>query len=132
MQAYRVTAGIAFAMIMVLHADNVQAQASRYVPQRSTVSPYLALSQTNVGGLPNYYSLVRPQLQQNAINSAQGQLFIQQGQQLDQLSNDLQTARPPVAPTGTASWFMTSGRAAKFMTSGQYYPTVNVGARRTR
>jgi hypothetical protein len=41
--------------------------------QRSTVSPYLNLYRNDGSRLPNYQTLVRPQLQQQAVNQFQQQ-----------------------------------------------------------
>ena len=40
----------------------------RYSPQRPTISPYLNLTRNGRGSLPNYYSLVRPQLNQQSFD----------------------------------------------------------------
>src|SRR5215475_15368192 len=74
-------------------ASNAQ---ERYTPSTPTVSPYLNLFQSNrnggpiTRGLPNYYSLVRPQLQQNRINKNQQQLIQQQNTVIDQLQQNVQ------------------------------------------
>jgi len=45
----------------------------RYQPQRPTVSPYVALAggRTGVLGAATYYTFVRPEIQQQAINNSQ-------------------------------------------------------------
>lgn len=56
---------------LVLAAACLRTQAQnppRYQPQRPTVSPYLNLLRNDTGPLPNYYSLVRPQLNQLAFD----------------------------------------------------------------
>lgn len=86
----------------------------RYQPSRPTVSPYLNLYRNNTGPLPNYYSLVRPQLNQQAFNN---QISAQQAQQNAALGLlQSQAAQPTTTPTGKRSWFMTYGRQS-FMTA---------------
>lgn len=51
------------ASMLYLSAESC-AQPPRYRPQRPTVSPYLNLLRNDDAGVPNYYSLVRPQLDQ--------------------------------------------------------------------
>ncbi|RIK74243.1 MAG: hypothetical protein DCC67_16870 [Planctomycetota bacterium] len=90
-------------------------QIRRYRPASPTVSPYLNLLRNNdIGGLPNYYSLVRPQLQQQQFNTQQQQfnrqqmaLSAQQSAAIGTLSTQLQ---PMTSPTGKGSGFMTEGR----------------------
>lgn len=102
-------------------------QARRYRPSSPTISPYLNLLRNdNVGGLPNYYSLVRPQLQQQtfnqqqrAFNAQQLSFEAQQAAALGSLSNQVQ---PLVTPTGKASGFMTQGRGASFQNTSRYFP----------
>jgi len=86
----------------------------RFQPSRPTVSPYMNLFRNNTGPLPNYYSLVRPQIQQEAFNAQQVAQQAQQNSALKMLQS--QTA-PPLTPTGKSSGFMTFGRAG-FMTHG--------------
>lgn len=87
--------------------------ARRYQPSRPTVSPYLNLYRNNVGPLPNYYSLVRPQLNQQAFND---RVVAQQAQQSATLGVlQSQAAQATVTPTGKRSWFMTYSRQT-FMT----------------
>jgi hypothetical protein len=90
----------------------------RYTPSRPTVSPYLNLFQNNRNGgpvsraLPNYYSLVRPQLQQNRINNNQQQLIQQQNTVIDQLQQNVQVLQqqPGNVVTGHNSWFLNTSR----------------------
>src|SRR5215471_9472681 len=90
----------------------------RYTPSTPTVSPYLNLFQSNrnggpiTRGLPNYYSLVRPQLQQNRINNTQQQLIQQQNTVIDQLQQNVQVLQqePGNVVTGHNSWFLNTSR----------------------
>src|SRR5262245_13587518 len=86
------------------HAQGVQ----RYQPSRPTVSPYMNLFRTNAGPLPNYYSLVRPQINQLAVNSQLASQQVQQSASLNLLPS--QAAQQTVTPTGKNSWFQTYGR----------------------
>jgi len=73
----------------------------RYSPQRPTLSPYLNLTRGGVGGLPNYYSLVRPQQNQQAFQRRATAVVQSQGFAIQSLST-LATARPG-GPTGSGS-----------------------------
>jgi hypothetical protein len=91
-----------------LPADAQGQVARRYQPSRPTVSPYLNLFRNNVGPLPNYYSLVRPQINQQAFNT---QIAAQQAQQKSALNLlQSQPAQQAATPTGKSGWFMTFGR----------------------
>jgi len=91
---------------------NVQG-GPRYAPQRPTVSPYLLLAPSSgTFGITNYYTLVRPQFQQQAIN-------LQQNAALQQIETDLrspttginpQTGQPMIRNTGARSGFNTHYR----------------------
>ena len=105
------------------------AQVARYQPQSPTVSPYLNLGRFNNGGLPNYYALVRPQIQQRQINLQEQSRLRQQERQLLTLQNEVQQGLAPAGPTGTGSWFMTPGKQAKFLDTTRFYPQP-VGRRR--
>jgi hypothetical protein len=104
-----------WAMLSVPSASQAQ---QRYTPATPTVSPYLNLFQNNRNGgpvsraLPNYYSLVRPQLQQNRINNNQQQLIQQQNTVIDQLQQNVQVLQqqPGSVVTGHNSWFLNTSR----------------------
>jgi hypothetical protein len=78
------------------------------------VSPYLNLLRRDAGPIPNYHTLVRPQLQQQAINQQQQALNLQQQTQLQTQQQGLQRVReglleirqPQARPTGTGGGFM--------------------------
>jgi hypothetical protein len=115
----RVLPRLAFAGILVLAAsaaaDSYGQQVRRYQPSRPTVSPYLNLFRNNTGPLPNYYSLVRPQLQQDSFNRQQMILNQQQTSAMGLLESVVQQG---TTPTGKHSGFMTYGRQG-FMTNGR-------------
>jgi hypothetical protein len=94
-------------------------RASRYSPARPVMSPYLNLLRRNSSTLSNYYSFVKPEQRQRAINR-QGQARMrQQSNSLMHLQNDVQLGQAPVRDTGKGGGFMTGG--SRFMTSGSYF-----------
>ena len=99
-----------------------EAQVQRYQPRRATVSPYINLSRINNGAVPNYYSLVRPQLLQQAFEAQVQRTQRQQTGALVDLNSRLEQRVEPVAPTGTASWFLTPGSRQTFLDTTGYYP----------
>lgn len=108
-------------------AERVQAQVRRYQPARPTVTPYLNLLRTNTSGLPNYYSLVRPQLNQLEFNQQQRALDATQARTLSQLRTEVQES---LTPTGKGAGFMTVERSGRFMNSAPYFPPPPVAPRR--
>jgi hypothetical protein len=54
--------------LVPLVACQGQGLSNSYEPLNPTISPYLNLLRFDRGPLPNYYSLVRPQLRQQAFN----------------------------------------------------------------
>ncbi len=98
-----------FGSTSVTHAQGNR--PSRYTPSRPTVSPYLNLLNTNQGPLPNYYTYVRPQLQQNRINQEQSTALRQQQMELNKLEGGMMKFRQSeTRPTGTGATFMNHGR----------------------
>lgn len=103
---------------ILLSSPEASVAQERYTPSTPTVSPYLNLFQNNRNGgpisraLPNYYSLVRPQLQQNRINNNQQQLIQQQNTVIDQLQQNVQVLQqqPGNVVTGHNSWFLNTSR----------------------
>jgi hypothetical protein len=106
------------------------AQVVRYQPQSPTVSPYLNLTRFNNGGLPNYFALVRPQLQQRQFNVQEQTLLRNQERQIIDLQNDVQRGLAAPAATGAASWFMTPGTQAKYLDTTRFYPEPSFRGRR--
>lgn len=113
----------------VANVSNAQ-ELRRYQPSRPTVSPYLNLDRANAGGLPNYYSLVRPLKRQGQVNQQTQRLQRQQAASLQQLERAGQR-RPmvPTAATGTGSQFMTPSNRAVYRDTLQFYPMVNLRRR---
>jgi hypothetical protein len=102
--------------LAALSAAESHAQTPRYQPSRPTVSPYLNLFRNNTGPLPNYYSLVRPQLYQQDFNQRQTQMTNQQGAAIGALQTTTQKLGT-TTQTGKNSGFMTF-RRHNFMTNG--------------
>ncbi len=89
-----------------------------YQPARPTISPYTGLTQTNFGALPNYFSIVRPQLEQRSFNRR-----IQTTTRFQSLSIQNVENRDPQAVSRT-------GRSASFENYLHYYPTIRLRERR--
>ena len=90
--------------LLAVSCQNADGQEkTRYSPERPTVSPYLNLLRNDTGPLPNYYSLVRPQLNQQAFDNG-----IVSAARLQSLSiqkiEDVAQMRS-TGPTGTGSVF---------------------------
>ena len=103
--------------------NSCQAQVARYQPRTPTISPYLNLTRFDNGGLPNYYSLVRPQLQQQRFNTQAQRTVNLQGQQINTLQAEVQTGVTTPAVTGGGSWFMQPAKQVRFLDSSRYFPT---------
>jgi hypothetical protein len=130
--------GLQIAAVLALVAwQGSEAQAQRrYQPRTGTVSPYLNLTRTNFGALPNYYSLVRPQMDQVEFNREQVDfnqrevsLRQSQAQQLGKITQSIQTGVVPASPTGKSSGFQVNSQKYQFMSPGRYFPAPP-GARR--
>jgi hypothetical protein len=94
-------------------------RATRYRPARPTMSPYLNLLRDNSSTLQNYYSFVRPEQRQRAINR-EGQATVrQQANALRMVQNDVQLGQAPIRTTGKGGGHMTGG--SRFMTSSRFF-----------
>ena len=93
----------------------------RYTPQRPTVSPYLNLLRNDNGPVPNYYSLVRPQLNQQAFDRQIGSVARLQSLSIQRLEDvaQMQTTRS----TGTGS---------VYRNLSHFYPAKRTAADRRR
>jgi hypothetical protein len=95
----------------------------QYQPAKRTLSPYMNLLQTNVGPVPNYYSLVRPRLQQDAFNRQVEATERAQSLRIQAIATEERSLQP----------ISRTGKAAGFMDYLHYYPsptnrsTQNVG-----
>jgi len=81
-----------------------------------TVTPYLGLGGLPTGGAPNYYTNVKPRLEQQRVNRRNQQRNQALQHQLNQVA-----AQPPFNPKGSEAMAPT-GHAAAFMNYGGYYP----------
>jgi hypothetical protein len=93
------------------------------VSNRSSVTPYLGLSAPFSSTAEQYYTQVRPQLQQQKINQ---QLAARNAQMQHQLNSI--AAQPPYAIEGTDQMSPT-GHVAVFMNYGGYYQPIEVPRR---
>lgn len=114
--AYKVTRSSIGALIIAVvwlagTAPESQAQVRRYAPNTPTISPYLNLTRNNGGGLPNYYSLVRPQMQQQDFDRQQAAKQQVQGQKIMTLQDEVQAG---LTPTGKGAGFMNFGTRHSF------------------
>jgi hypothetical protein len=92
----------------------------QYRPTRETLSPYVALLQSNGGAIPNYYTLVRPRLEQRAFNQQ-----LQTTARVQSL--DIQTL---AGSAGTSSPVVQTGKSAGFEQYSHYYPALPATIRR--
>ena len=98
---------VALAILLSVDVAYGQRRAGQYVPARPTTSPYLNLLRDDIGIVPNYHALVRPQQRQQQVNQQQQQTIRQQQRQIQDLNRDvLQIRDPNIRATGTASSFM--------------------------
>lgn len=121
-----ITAGL---LVLAASSESVAQEVRRFQPSRPTISPYLNLTRFNNSALPNYYSLVRPQLQQQAINQQQQQIRIQQQNAITNLRTSLISTQQEISGTGIGSWFQVNGTRAQFQNTSRFYPQVTVGQR---
>ncbi len=91
---------------------------------RSGVSPYLGLSAPFSSTAEQYYTQVRPQLQQQRVNEQLAQRNAQLQHQLNSIA-----ARPPYDPQGSDT-MQPTGHVAVFMNYGGYYPPVDTNSKR--
>ncbi|HYO25757.1 MAG TPA: hypothetical protein VEQ85_12510 [Lacipirellulaceae bacterium] len=86
----------------------------------SSVSPWLALTEPFTSSANNYYTNVRPQLDQQRIN----QQLASRNQQMQRQLNSM-AAQGPYSTTGNENMAPT-GHAAAYMNYGGYYTPVQV------
>ena len=105
---------------------NAQYGYQRYRPSTPVLSPYLSLTASNNGALPNYYAFVRPLeaaqqtlRDENRVFNQQRRELISQRNQLQQLQTEF--GQSIAAPTGQAGWFRTQGRQSGFRNTSHYY-----------
>jgi len=92
----------------------------QYRPARETLSPYVALLQGNSGAIPNYYTLVRPGLQQRAFNQQLQTTARVQSLDIQTLTSSPESGMRPVQ----------TGKNAGFEQYLHYYPAMPATVRR--
>ncbi|QDT73357.1 hypothetical protein I41_25460 [Lacipirellula limnantheis] len=108
--------------LQLCQSDCSHAQVARYQPRTPTISPYLNLTRFDNGGIPNYYSLVRPQIQQQRFNSQAQRTVNLQETQINTLQSEMQSGATTPAVTGGGSWFMQPATQTRFLDSSRYFP----------
>jgi hypothetical protein len=102
-----VRSAIAVGVVLLATGLALAQGPARYEPARPTVSPYLNLFRRDLGRVPNYYTLVRPQLQQQAINERTQATLQRQRTQLQGVRQQLlNVERSTMRPTGSGGGFM--------------------------
>ena len=96
---------------IAMSAQQSHGQVRRYAPNTPTISPYLNLTRNNGGGLPNYYSLVRPQIQQQDFDRRQAAQQQAQGKKIMTLQDEVQAG---LTPTGKGAGFLNFGTRHSF------------------
>lgn len=124
-----VTWALTAALVAAGATDALAQRPQRYQPSRPTVTPYLNLLRNNNSPLPNYYSLVRPQFNQQALNQQQQTVLLNQQRQIQGLQAGLLRGPQSQGPvTGNASWFMNPGSRSTFLNTSRYYSRSAGGA----
>lgn len=120
----RLRGALAFAAVTLALATTAQAQQRStqrsYEPASPTISPYVGLLQSNSGAIPNYFSLVRPRLDQQQFNSRVRATERIRSLQIQQLSRNAASSEP----------VLETGNQAGFMQFLHYYPDPNALRRR--
>lgn len=119
------TAMVAAAPASAQLYDTQEKPFSYYQPE-SPVSPYLNLFRDDTSGISNYWTLVKPQLEQQRVNQQQmrlneqqRQVSIRQQQQLQSIALQYRNRdQGQVRPTGTPGGLPASVR---FMNYGHFY-----------
>ncbi|MDX1965158.1 MAG: hypothetical protein SFX18_18585 [Pirellulales bacterium] len=99
---------------------SAQKPFSNVTPQRPQLSPYLNLLNQNVPGVSNYFTLVRPQLDQQA-NLRRQEDQIRQLQRAQQVNN-----RSPLSARGSND-IRATGHDTQFMYFSHYFNQLNRG-----
>jgi hypothetical protein len=91
---------------------------NKAIYDRPTVSPYLNLLRPQGGvGIPNYQSLVRPEMQQRRTNQLQER-------QISQLQNKVYQGPSSTTNNGSPQEIRTTGHVTRFMNHSSFYPAL--------
>ena len=111
---------------------NARSATRNYLYNRPTVSPYLNLTSRDSGwGLPNYYTQVRPRLEQEEQNIAAQRRSAAMQQQLNQVQDQVHQSQQQAADyliTGRVGW--SSRGLPRFGSYLSFYPGFQVIPRR--
>ncbi len=114
--------------VWIVGEGNAEAQYGyqRYRPSTPVLSPYLGLTASNNGVLPNYFAFVRPLENAQQTLRDESRMFSQQRQELMKQRNQLQQlqtefGQSAIAPTGKAGWFKVGSRQTGFRNTSHYY-----------
>ena len=118
---------VSFASFVMVSASASATFAQRttdgqYRPDRPTISPYAGLLQVENGSIPNYFSLVRPRLEQRAFNQQLKETTRIQSLEI-QSQGSVAVQRTGGSPTGNTSGF------AQY---SHYFPTSKPTARKNQ
>ncbi|MCC7086748.1 MAG: hypothetical protein IT427_17240 [Pirellulales bacterium] len=107
----------AFAATLVLSQLTLAQQPFSNVQQQATVSPYLNLVNRTGSAMPNYQTLVRPQLQSD-------QQFAKQQNQIQRLQRQTAglAAGGGYGPRGISSQIRGTGHVTRFMDTSHFFP----------
>lgn len=102
-----------------VYSQTRRGEERQYRPARETVSPYIGLLQGNAGAAPNFYTLVRPRLDQRAFNQQ-----LQATSRIQSLDIQRITGSAESSPRAVLT-----GKNAGFEQYLHYYPTLPVTVR---
>ena len=100
-----------------LCAGDARAQLpfSNALPARPTISPYLGLLTSNSGGVSNYLTYVRPQIEQR-------QNQIRQQVQINQIQRQVQRGQAGGVPIRGSQEIRGTGHETVYLNYSHYYP----------
>lgn len=114
------------------NARSISSATRNMLFNRPSVSPYVNLATRSAsGGLPNYHTYVRPQLEQQQQQVAQQQRSAQVQRQISDIQNSYRQQQAQVQgqlTTGKVGW--SSRGFPRFGTTLNYYPGFSAARRR--
>lgn len=104
------------------NTPNITSSTSRYMPQRRTVSPYMALAQNSANlAFINYFTITRPSFAQMQINR-------EHGAELQQIQRQVRAEEQTIdAISGQQHAISSTGHRAAFMTQRSYFGPTQTG-----